>query len=188
MENYEEDIYSRRVGFGYRFGALVIDVVILMVLGYVFKMILGIKDPTPEELMEGMEPGNIDMGAMMLTSMKASLISYVVGLLYTSTEIFLRKTPGKMALGLIVTDENGNTPATNAMIIRYLFKQASTIFIVLAVLLNIGSLIWIGSLLGVVFLIGCFFTFGEKRMGFHDMLAKTAVYKEKELAELQQHS
>jgi uncharacterized RDD family membrane protein YckC len=184
MENYEEDIYFRRVGFGHRFGALIIDIVILMIIGYVFKMILGIKDPTPEELMGGMDPENIDMSAMMMTSIKASLLSYIIGVLYTSMEIFLRKTPGKMALGLIVTNENGEIPTMNAMIIRYLFKQISTILLIMAILLNVVSLIWVASLLGIVFLIGCFFALSEKRMALHDMIAKTAVYKEKELEEI----
>lgn len=179
MENYEEDIYYRRVGFGYRFGAWIIDIVILMVIGYALKIILGIQDPTPEDFV------GLQMGEIMLLSMKNSLISTIIGMIYMSMEIFLRKTPGKMALGLIIADEGMATPPMNALIIRNLFKQASSIMFVLAILLESATFIWAGFALAIIYLIGCFFTLGEKRMAFHDMLAKTAVYKEKELAELQ---
>lgn len=177
MENYEEDIYYKRVGFGPRFGALIIDAVILMAIGYALKLVLGIQDPNPEDFV------GLPMGEIMLLSFKNSLASTIVGMLYMSMEIFLRKTPGKMALGLIIADEGMTTPSMSALITRNLFKQISSILFVLAILLESATLIWIGILLGFIYLIGCFFTLGEKRMAFHDMLAKTAVYKEKELAE-----
>ena len=178
MENYEEDIYFSRVGFGHRFGAVIIDGIILAVIGFALKSVLGLKDPTPEDF------AGLGMGEIMLLSMKNSTASTLIGVLYMSMEIFIRKTPGKMALGLIIADVSSNSPAMSALVIRYLFKQASSVFFLLAIVLESAAFIWIGFALILVYIIGAFFALGESKMALHDIVAKTAVYKEKELEEL----
>ncbi len=176
MEQYE-DIISKRAGFGVRFGALVLDGIIIFAVGYVFKMILGQKDPNPEEML------GLPMDQILLMSYSASIVTYILTVLYFLTEIFLLKTPGKMILGLIVTDQEGNKPPMNALVIRFLFKQASTLIIILAVFLNLGTLIWVSMVIGLVYLIGCFMAARDSRLALHDDIAKTAVFNEKMLAE-----
>ena len=88
-----------------------------------------------------------------------SLIGLVLGLAYwiyfPSSEYMA--TPGKMAVGLIITDEHGDRIGAGTAAVRYIC------YIISAIPLYIGF-----------FIIG----FTEKRMGLHDMIARTrVVYK-----------
>ena len=117
-------------GFWIRFVAYLIDVVVVMI------------------------PGTIIIFAGL-----PSLINLVLGLAYyiyfPSSEYMA--TPGKMALGLIITDEHGNRIGAGTAAVRYIGYMISMITV------GIGFII-----------IG----FTEKRMGLHDMIARTrVVYK-----------
>lgn len=117
-------------GFWIRFVAYLIDVVVVMI------------------------PGTIIIFAGL-----PSLINLVLGLAYyiyfPSSEYMA--TPGKMALGLIITDEHGNRIGAGTAAVRYIGYLISMITV------GIGFII-----------IG----FTEKRMGLHDMIARTrVVYK-----------
>ncbi len=178
MEQNEDMIIYKRADFGKRFGAALIDFAILYALGYVFGLILGKPTPpAPEELM-GLPPGE-----MMLLSIEPSLMSFYIGLAYALMEIFVQKSPGKMILGLIIGNQMGEKPPMSALIIRYLFKQASTILFLAAVLGHTSMFIWVGFFAGVVYLGGCLMATSEKRLALHDLMAKTAVYNEKMLSE-----
>ena len=88
-----------------------------------------------------------------------SLIGLVLGLAYwiyfPSSEYMA--TPGKMAVGLIITDEHGNRIGAGTAAVRYIG------YIISMITVGIGFII-----------IG----FTEKRMGLHDMIARTrVVYK-----------
>jgi uncharacterized RDD family membrane protein YckC len=48
---------------------------------------------------------------------------------------------------------------------------------ILALFSGIHVLATLGSLAGLIIFVGCFFTLGVKKQAFHDMIAKTAVYK-----------
>jgi uncharacterized RDD family membrane protein YckC len=177
MEQYE-DIISKRANFGIRFGAFILDAIIFFALGYLFKMILGQKDPTPEEMM------GLQMSEIMMLTTSASMVTYIIGLLYFLTEVFLLKTPGKMILGLVVADQEGNKPPMNALIIRYLFKQGATLVIIVAVFANLSALLWFSYLLSLIYLVSCLMATRETRLALHDDIAKTAVFKEKMLLEV----
>ncbi|MGL6022588.1 MAG: hypothetical protein ACRC0A_05740, partial [Chitinophagaceae bacterium] len=54
------------------------------------------------------------------------------------------------------------------------------------VIKNVGGFVslitflsWIGYLYNFLIFIGCFFVLGERRQAFHDMWAKTAVFRKK---------
>ena len=88
-----------------------------------------------------------------------SLLQLIIGIAYfiyfPSSEYMA--TPGKMALGLIITDEHGNRIGAVTAAVRYIC------YLISAIPLYIGF-----------FIIG----FTEKRMGLHDMIARTrVVYK-----------
>ena len=88
-----------------------------------------------------------------------SLLQLIIGIAYfiyfPSSEYMA--TPGKMALGLIITDEHGNRIGAGTAAVRYIG------IIIASLPLGIG-----------LFIIG----FTEKRMGLHDMIARTrVVYK-----------
>ena len=98
-------------------------------------------------------------GMLIISAGLPSLLNLILGLAYfiyfPSSEYMA--TPGKMALGLIITDEHGNRIGAGTAAVRY-----------------IGYLISILTVGIGFFIIG----FTEKRMGLHDMIARTrVVYK-----------
>ena len=117
-------------GFWIRFVAYLIDVVVVMI-----------------------------PGMLIIYAGLPSILNLILGLAYfiyfPSSEYMA--TPGKMALGLIITDEHGNRIGAGTAAVRY-----------------IGYLISILTVGIGFFIIG----FTEKRMGLHDMIARTrVVYK-----------
>jgi len=98
-------------------------------------------------------------GMLIIYAGLPSILNLILGLAYfiyfPSSEYMA--TPGKMALGLIITDEHGNRIGAGTAAVRY-----------------IGYLISILTVGIGFFIIG----FTEKRMGLHDMIARTrVVYK-----------
>ena len=98
-------------------------------------------------------------GMLIISAGLPSLLNLILGLAYfiyfPSSEYMA--TPGKMALGLIITDEHGNRIGAGTAAVRYIG------IIIASLPLGIG-----------LFIIG----FTEKRMGLHDMIARTrVVYK-----------
>ena len=117
-------------GFWIRFVAYLIDVVVVMI-----------------------------PGMLIISAGLPSILNLILGLAYfiyfPSSEYMA--TPGKMALGLIITDEHGNRIGAGTAAVRYIG------IIIASLPLGIG-----------LFIIG----FTEKRMGLHDMIARTrVVYK-----------
>lgn len=86
---------------------------------------------------------------------------------------------------MILGIKNGNDDGTNATTLTLLFRAAlkyiSTTMFVLFLLTGEGYLWSIGQFGGFVIFVGFFFVLGEKKQGFHDMIAKTCVYNKGEL-------
>ena len=127
-------------GFWQRFGALFIDTIVTMiggaVIGFMFGIILfagGIEDP---EMLEGL--GNI--------------LGIFLGWLYFSVmeSSPTQATLGKMALGIKVTDLEGNQVGFGKATGRYFGKIISTLIL----------------LMGFIMV-----AFTEKKQGLHDMMA-----------------
>ena len=117
-------------GFWIRFVAYLIDVVVVMI-----------------------------PGMLIISAGLPSILNLILGLAYfiyfPSSEYMA--TPGKMALGLIITDEHGNRIGAGTAAVRYIC------YIISAIPLYIGF-----------FMIG----FTEKKHGLHDKIASTqVVYK-----------
>ena len=98
-------------------------------------------------------------GTLIIYAGLPSLLNLVLGIAYwiyfPSSEYMA--TPGKMALGLIITDEHGNQIGAGAAAVRYIGYIISML------------IIFIGFIM-----IG----FTEKKRGLHDMIASTqVVYK-----------
>lgn len=178
MEENEDMIIYKRTNFGKRLGAILIDAAILWGLGYVFGLILG--KPTPPTAEEFM---GLPLDEIMLKSLSVDMTPYYLGLAYALIEIFVLKSPGKMILGLIIGNHAGEKPPMSALIIRYLFRQASTLLFLIAIFSQTASFIWIGLLLAFVYIVGCFVALSQNRLALHDIIAKTAVYDEKALEE-----
>lgn len=140
-------------GFWIRFGAYLIDAILLGVVGAVIGGVLGVGVGLTARL--GQQSVNDTMlGAQMLSA----LINLGIGWLYYAVmeSSANQGTLGKMALGLVVSDEMGNRISFGRATGRYFAKILS----------------------GLILLIGyIMIAFTERKQGLHDMLAGTLVSK-----------
>ena len=161
-----------RIGFGLRFGAGIIDALIILAVMAVLGGILGAGAFSMLGSMgQGVEH------AVVAPSLIALLVMSLIPIAYSSLEIFKAQTPGKMALKLIIRNEDGSPAAQETLIKRWAFKNSSSLVSVLATLTGIGILQTLGSVAGLIVFVGCFFTLQAARQAFHDKFAKTAVFK-----------
>lgn len=175
---------DKRVGFGPRLGAALIDFVLVMAVGFVFGGIIG---------------GALGLGAGALTgaatdeagaAAAAAAVGFVGGMmagtmlvmiLYGLIEAFTGASPGKMILKLKIGTDDGRTAPTSTYLIRWAVKYSSSILSTLGLLTGLGFLGTLGSLAGLVILVGCFMVLGASKQAIHDLAAKTAVYNKADL-------
>lgn len=142
-------------GFWIRVGAYIIDAILLGITMYILQTITGLNMGMSYSANLG------EMGAAGGTDASSpigSLISIIVGVAYFAglESSNWQATVGKKALGLIVTDSNGNRISLGKAIGRYFAKILS------ALILLIGFIM---------------VAFTDKKQGLHDMLAGTLVLK-----------
>ncbi|MDE1466130.1 RDD family protein [Aurantiacibacter sp. D1-12] len=140
-------------GFWIRVGAYLIDAIILYIVQIVLGMMFGISAGA----LTGVDPA----GAEALTTGAGGLYLLIVMAIGIGYYVLMESGPwqatlGKKALGLVVTDENGNRITWLRALGRYLAKILS----------------------GLILLIGyIMIAFTDKKQGLHDMLASTLVLK-----------
>ncbi|RLD23324.1 MAG: hypothetical protein DRI71_05535, partial [Bacteroidetes bacterium] len=79
-------------------------------------------------------------------------------------------------------DEAGAQAGSGKLMTRAAIKYISTITALLAGLTGVVMIGTFGSFLGFTVFVGFFFILGEKKQGFPDMIAKTAVFNKTDLA------
>ena len=176
-----------RIGFGKRLGAYLLDVVIATIGGIILGIFAGATlvglflINTAEE---GIDEADAIGGGMMgmVGGMMGTMAGIIVMMLIIMLiEAITGQTFGKMILGYVDGSENGTKASLNSLITRALIKYIGFVMLLLAGLTTLGSLVTIGRILGLIVFIGFFFILGEKKQGFHDFIAKTAVYNKSDL-------
>ena len=135
-------------GFWLRVGAYIIDAIILGIVGAIIGAIFGAGMAASADPMDPTGGGNLML----------NLVSLIIGIAYFAglESSNWQATVGKKALGLVVTDLNGQRISLLKGVGRYLAKILS------ALILLIGFIM---------------VAFTERKQGLHDMLAGTLVYK-----------
>lgn len=184
-----EVIAKERVGFGPRLGAAILDAVFSIIIGFILAPIGaaigggvgqaagGTLGETGEEVLIGQAAGGI-LG-IILGAMAMILLATV---LYGLIEAFTGASPGKMILGMKIGNQDGTSAEMSTYLIRWAVKNSGNILGALAALLSISLFSTLGNLASLGILVGCFFVLGTNRQSFHDMAAKTAVYKKTDLS------
>jgi uncharacterized RDD family membrane protein YckC len=157
-------------GFWLRFVAYVIDYIIIWVVqSFIFVPILGIfgfsfasQLNNADALTDAEAIGLV--GSMMAMMGATMFLSLAISLLYWTLleSSKMQATVGKLALGLKVTDENGNKLDFVKALVRNLCKIIS------------GMILCIGYIMA---------GFTDKKQGLHDMIAKTLVVRKAEQAQ-----
>jgi uncharacterized RDD family membrane protein YckC len=176
---------ENRIGFGKRLGAFLIDCVLVWVVaffgGSTIGGLLGLGAGAAltsgdADAMKGMAmAGAIGAAAGVL------IAAAVVGTVYFLVEGFTGWTFGKLILGIQIGNQDGTKANLGQLLERYALKNCNFILTILAVFTHIAILRTIGSLGGLAIFIGYFFVLSANKQGFHDMIAKTAVYPRAQL-------
>lgn len=178
---------AERIGFGKRLGAYLLDFVIAGVGGFAIGIFAGTALAAmlfASEMGEGLEEAEVMGGGMvgMLGGMLGTIAGMMlIFLLIMLLEAFTGQTFGKMILGIKNGNEDGSSAGIGPLLTRALIKYIGTIMTVLAGITSVEELSSLGSLAGFIVFIGFFFILGEKRQGFHDMIAKTAVFNKSDI-------
>ena len=165
--------YNGYATFWERFGAALIDGIILFVVGQMILGAFGINFiDTFEIAARGEDPIDV-FGTNFYT---ASILSLVFDCFYFAQQESSDKQAslGKRAVGLIVTDLNGEPLSFQHACVRFVMKQLFSFVSLLGSFLtpNIVSTLFFMSIMGYLIQ-----PFTPKKQAFHDMVAKTLVYR-----------
>ena len=161
-------------GFWQRFGAAFVDGMLLFIVG---QLVLGAFGISFMELMQGAARGEDPKDLFGSKYLIASMVSLAINWYYYAQQESseAQATLGKRAVGLIVTDLKGNRVSFQQASVRFLMKQIISIISLLSVALALPESVNSLSLLALVgYLIQ---PFTPKKQAFHDIVAKTLVYK-----------
>ena len=190
---------EKRIGFGARLGAALIDGVIIAVLNFVIggtiTTMLGIgMVNVAGELGTKVSP---EAAAEAVTGMISGLIATVLAmiavmailmLLYYLIEGIFGASPGKMILGIKVGTADGKQGNIALYLKRWAIKNFPHLLGLLAAILGmvgitglVGIVGIISQIAGLVLLNGAFWIFGASKQCLWDKLAGTAIYKRSDL-------
>lgn len=180
MEVISQPNYNDRIGFGPRFGSLLIDIVIISIIAFILGM-MGLASGGILGAAAGAGIGG-DAESAIGGSVIGGIMGFIAGailasFIYSLLEAFTGLTVGKILLGIRVKNENGTEGNTSLYLKRWAIKNINTLCGVAAWITGVSFISTIGGLCGLAIFIGCFFALGEKRQALHDIIAKTAVYK-----------
>ncbi len=165
--------YNGYAGFWERFGAALIDGIILFVAG---QMILGAFGINFIDMYQSAARGEDPVDIFGSNFYIASILSLVFDLFYFAQQESspTKATLGKRALGLIVTDFNGEGLSFQHASVRFVMKQIISFISLLSAFLspNIVSTLSVLALMGYLIQ-----PFTAKKQAFHDIVAKTLVYR-----------
>ncbi|MBL7999703.1 MAG: RDD family protein [Candidatus Kapabacteria bacterium] len=178
-------IEEKRIGFGKRLGAWLLDLIIVILIAVIVNMLLA-------EQLQGLFQSIIDakmaeipQNTGEMPDFAKSMIDYGVrfgillggvGFLYSFLELFTGASPAKMMLGIVVAHADARKGNIGVWAIRWAIKEISSICNFIGTMFIISSLETLGGILGFAFVIGCFFALSSKKQALHDIIAKTAVY------------
>ncbi len=179
---------EKRIGFGPRFGAMLIDCVLIVVLSIVFGGMLGgmLGMGAGSALgsgssTEGGAEAGAAAGALLGMIGGFALGAAVFGLLYPLIEGLTGASPGKMILKLKVGTADGHKAGISIYLTRWAVKYSGQILAFLAIALATPVIGTLGTVASLVIFVGCFMVLGANRQAIHDMVAKTAVFKTADL-------
>lgn len=146
-------------GFWLRFVAYIIDYIVCAVPNYIINQIIGaVMSRRPAAITPGTAPNWSQLSVLFSIAIGGAAVSIVIGWLYyvlmeTSAK---QATLGKMALGLVVTDLNGNRLTFGRATGRYFGKILSSLTI------------YVGFMLA---------GWTERKQALHDLMAGTLVIR-----------
>jgi uncharacterized RDD family membrane protein YckC len=168
---------------GRRFGAILLDGVVIIFGGMILGMLLGGTilgmlgmgavagaGATPEEAAAVAAVGGF-IGGLLGTIIGPYIASFIIMILECCTGI----TPGKLMLGMKVSNADGSDANLGSIVTRGLLKYQYTWVVIVGIFTGLDFLVTISGILSIVMFFGIFLIFGEGRQTLWDKMAKTTV-------------
>ena len=177
---------EKRVGFGLRAAATLIDLVIVGVAGFIAGATVG-------GLLGGSLGGSIGGSGSVGAASSAALGAAVGALLgaiaafggfvflYSLIEAFAGASPGKVALGLKVGFEDGRQASIAVYLRRWAIKFSGTLLGLVGTVPGLHLAGLLAPAAGFIVFVGCFLALGDRRQALHDLAAGTAVFRKVDL-------
>lgn len=178
---------EKRVGFGPRLAATLIDLLIVGIVGFLAGAAIG-------GMLGGWIGGAFGGSSGGIGSASSAALGAAVGavlgamaafggfvFLYSLIEAFTGASPGKMALGLKVGFEDGRHASVAVYARRWAIKYSGTLLGLLGAVPGFHVVGLLAPVAGLIVLVGCFLVLGDKRQALHDVAAKTAVFRKTDL-------
>lgn len=176
-----------RIGFGRRLGATLLDYLILsVVIIIVFQangffqsymnMISQVKDyaSNPTMLQE--------LQTQFLNeNMSNFFFANILTLAYSTLEILIGASLGKLILGIQIAGADRKKASYGKLTYRWFIKGLGSFFSLAWLATGLTFLSTANQLYFFVLIVGFFFTLSQKRLAFHDMLSKTAVFRKNDV-------
>jgi len=173
MEEMQEYHYIERIGFWPRCWASLLDgLIYLIILLFLAKIVFGIS------ILEYWMSLPSEESTMYDSSFRNYRItSNIIGYSYILIEAFAGAFVGKMLLGIKIKKQDGSEGNIALYMKRWAVKNCGVFFIILATLTGLFFFKYVNMICVLIITVGDFFVFASDKQGFHDMLAKTAVFR-----------
>jgi len=177
---------EKRVSFGVRVAATLIDMLIVGVVGFgVGAALGGMLGGSLGSALGGASQEGAASGAAIGAALGAVLgaVAAFGGFvfLYSLIEAFTGASPGKMLLKLRVGTADGRIGSPVLYVKRWAIKYSGTVLGLLGAIPGLHVLGLLAPAAGVVIFVGCFVALGDRRQALHDLAAKSAVFLKADL-------
>jgi len=161
---------SRRVGFGPRAGALLLDFVAVVFIGLFFSFAI-------KWLMDQLHllKFSIDTNAAAWAVIIFHL--WFTAVVYSILEGLAGASLGKLLLGLRVGRADGRKAGLGRKLLRWLLKGLTLLFIPCFGLIENEFVIYPFLALSLISILGLFLVFGKEKQTLYDRLSGTAVFR-----------
>jgi len=181
-----------RIGFGRRLGALVLDSLILAIVILIVFQANGFF-ASYMNLIEAFKENYTNaplLAELQQQFFRENLSNFyfatILSVVYYSLEILIGASLGKLILGIQIAKAARIKADYGTLSIRFLIKNGAVVFSFLWLITGVQTFNTVNMLVNLALVVGFFFVLGQKRQGFHDMIAKTAVFRKNDISESQE--
>jgi len=181
------DGMTKRVGFGMRFAAALIDFAVVGIVGFVAGAAIGsVLGGGIGGTLGGPAGGDEAAAGAALGAAIGAVLGAVAAFggfvfLYSLIEAFTGASPGKLILGLKAGTADGRRGSPALYVKRWAIKYSGTLLGLLGAVPGLQVLGLMAPVAGIAIFIGCFLVLGDKRQALHDLGAATAVFRKADL-------
>lgn len=180
----EVPISEKRVGFGKRLGAIIIDLIIIFLVSFILNMLIGdiaseLDNKAMGEFLSAFYAVlGIDEDMIPESSRQSNgnFTLIVAALLVSLMELFTGQSPAKKILGITVAHADGRKGNLRIWTVRWLLKSSTDIIGFMGYLIMPVFFITVSFVFFFFVNISRLFALSSDKQALYDKVAKTAIY------------